>query len=63
MFDPIYGYAQQIFIDWNSGQSERKSLDHVRLTAELVRDGVIGKTPEIEEWLIGQLIQLAAGDA
>jgi hypothetical protein len=60
-YDPVY--TPEIFIDWNSGQSERKSLDHVRLTAELVRDGVIGKTPEIEEWLIGQLIQLAAGDA
>jgi hypothetical protein len=60
-YDPVY--TPEIFIDWNSGQSERKSLDHVRLAAELVRDGVIGKTPEIEEWLIGQLIQLAAGDA
>jgi hypothetical protein len=60
-YDPVY--TPEIFIDWNSGQSERKSLDHVRLAAELVRDGVVGKTPEIEEWLIGQLIQLAAGDA
>jgi len=59
-YDPIY--APEVFIDWSSGEAEKKGLDHLRFVGELMRDGVIAKTDETDAWIRAQL-QLPEGDA
>jgi hypothetical protein len=51
-YDPVY--APEIVIDWDGAESERKTLDHVRLVAELVRDGLMPNSPEQREWFAEQ---------
>jgi len=59
-YDPVY--APEVFIDWSAGDAEKKGLGHLRFVGELLRDGVIAKTDEIDEWMRAQL-QVPAGDA
>jgi hypothetical protein len=51
-YDPVY--APEIVIDWDAAESERKTLDHVRLVADLVRDGLMPNSPEQKEWFAEQ---------
>lgn len=47
--------APEIVIRWDDGTAERKSREHIALVATLVKDGVLSKTPALNEWLRQQL--------
>ena len=52
-YDSIY--APEIFIDWRAGESERQTLDHLKLIGELMNSGALGTpTPGDADWLRSQ---------
>lgn len=51
--DPLH--APEFFIDWNAGGTERLTLDHLKLVAELRASGVLTEMEGDEVWLRDQL--------
>jgi hypothetical protein len=47
--------APEIVIRWDDGSAERKSRDHIALVAQLVKDGVLAQSPDLDAWIRQQL--------
>ena len=45
----------EIVIRWDDGSAERKSRDHIALVAQLVKDGVLAQSPDLDAWIRQQL--------